>query len=447
VSLRGLLALILLLAGAIGALYWLDHKKKPAAALPTDAPLVHAFTEDAVKGIELACEGAVVTVRRTSGGFALERPFAAEADRRRVHELVAALQDARVRKVIEEKAADLSAYGLSPPTCAVKVELDAGAPPIALNFGRSSPVGTERYAAAGDARVVFADGSLYSVVSRGSEALREKRLFPVEPDAITRIAIERPDGTLILEKKQDAWTLVAPFADAASSSSADALARAIASMEVTDAATTQAPSVVQPGRRIKITIGTKDGAAPRSADVAVLGIEGKRLAWREGGGLAGLLAEPAAAELARPVDSYREMHIASFSVPDVRSITVDRGAVHLRLTRDAEGKPWTGLDGAAPFTPDDGRVVTLLDRLRSVTASGIAGQPPASAATATVTIGAPAGELARLSYGPLPRMDGADGETLWVTTPARPGVVFTIPAASLGPIPARASDLAKAPSL
>jgi hypothetical protein len=442
VSLRGLLALILLLAVAFGTLYWLDHKKKPAEPESKEGPLLRAFTENAVRAIDLTCHGEAVAVRRRPGGFAIERPFTAEADPRRVHELIAALQDARVRKVIDEKPVELSTYGLKEPVCEVKLELDGGVPAIALSLGRSSPVGTERYATAGDTRIVFADGSLYSVASRGAEALREKRLFPVDAESITRIALERPTETLILEKAGDAWKLVAPFADAGGNTAADSLARAVTNLEVSEAGTTQVPEVTRPERRIKVTIGMSNATA-RIAYVAAAGIGGTRLAWRDGGAFAGLLSEPSAAELTRPASSYRELHVASFSVPDVRSVTIDRAGARLRLSREAEGKPWTGLDGSASFAPDDGRVATLLDQLRAVSASGVAEAKPGSPETATITISGETKQLARLSYGPLPRKEGTDGETLWLTTPSRPGVVFSIPAASLGPIPSRASDLAK----
>ena len=45
------------------------------------------------------------------------------------------------------------------------------------------------------------------------------------------------------------------------------------------------------------------------------------------------------------------------------------------------------------------------------------------------------GELARLTWGPLPPDAGTEGESLWVTTPARPGVWFRVAATALGPVP------------
>ena len=56
------------------------------------------------------------------------------------------------------------------------------------------------------------------------------------------------------------------------------------------------------------------------------------------------------------------------------------------------------------------------------------------------------GDLAHVTYGPLPPAEGTNEELLWLTTPARPGVVFKIPAANMGPIPARAADLAPEPA-
>jgi hypothetical protein len=143
---------------------------------------VRAFAEDAVREIDLACAGADVTLRKeTSAGWRITRPIEAEADPRRVHEVVAALQQARVRRVIADKPTELGAFGLSPAACTVTVGFAAGTPALRLRLGRGSPVGTERYAAGEDARVVFTEASLYGAVSRGVEGFREKRLVPSSP--------------------------------------------------------------------------------------------------------------------------------------------------------------------------------------------------------------------------------------------------------------------------
>jgi len=446
VSLRGLLVLIGLLAAVVAALYWVGRSAPPQETNPSDAPLVKAFAEEAVHRIDLACVDAEVTLEKAgSAGWRIIKPLEAEADPRRVHDVVTALQDARVRKVIADKAADPAAFGLAPAACTVHVEFAAGTPALTLRLGRSSPVGTERYAAGEDARVVFTDASLYGVVARGPEAFREKRLFPVDPETITRIALDRPDGRLVMASAQGLWHLESPIRDLASSAACAGLARAVTSIEL------QAPGPVAPpidahsDRRIRVEVTTPGGAAPLVAFVATAGIGGKRLGWREGRPLGGLVEESAAKELERTSESFRDPRIAPFFSPDVRRLTIDRGGTQLRIVRAKEPSSWSGSEGSTVFPVDGARVEALLDRLSGLSGAGYETAPPATKATGTIGVDGERGELARWTFGPLARAPGVDVESLWITTPARPGVVFRIQASSFGPIPSKAADLAPAP--
>ncbi len=442
-SLRGLLGLIALLAATVGVLLWLDRAKEPEKAPAPDAPLVRSFTEESVREIELACAGTTVGLARaTSGDWQITRPFEAAADPRRVHDVVAALQDARVRKVIAATGADLGSFGLAPPSCTVRIEFATGTAALTLRFGRASPVGSERYAAGDDVRVVFTDGSLYGVVAREADAFREKRLIPLNAEDITRIALDRPDGRLVVTSIAGAWRVEAPYRDAASSGACTALARALASLECAGSGPQRPPIDARRERRLKVEVTARGGNAPVVAFVAAAGIEGKRLGWKEDRALAGLVDESAVRELERPADSFRDPQIALFSSPDVRSLTIERADTTLRVTRDSESSPWTGLEGTAPFAVDGKRVDALLDKLRGLTAAGFTPAPPSRPATGTVAVFGAASELARLTWGPLEPSADPGVVSVWLTTPLRPGVAFRVNASGFGPIPARASDLA-----
>lgn len=444
-SLRGLLVLTGLLAAAVFVLLRLGHGTAPGNAAAPQAPLVTAFAEEGVREIDLACGGTAVTLgRETSRSWQIKRPFEAEADPRRVHEVIAALQDARVLKVIAGAAADPAAFGLSPAACTVRLGFETGTSALTLRLGRNSPVGSERYASADDARVVFTDGSLYGVVARSAEAFREKRLIPVDPEAITRIAVDRPDGRLVVQRVAGAWQVEAPRDDAASSGACAGLARAVASMELTSSGAVGAPRNAHPARCLRLEVTERGGNTPFVAFVAAAGIDGKRLGWREGRGLAGLVEESAARELQLPWDSFRDARIMSFSSPDVRRLTVVRGGTTLRIAREGETSPWTGSEGSAPFAVEASRVEDLLDKLQGLTGAGFEPDAPGTQATGTIALEGERGALARLTWGPLGPSSGSDVSSLWVTTPARPGVVFRVEASGFGPVPAKAADLAPA---
>jgi hypothetical protein len=445
VSLRGLLALIGLLAAAVFTLYWLGGGGPPPETTASDAPLVKAFAEEAVREIELLCDGAGVTLEKeTSQGWRITKPLEAEADPRRVHDVVTALQDARLLKVIAEKAPDPAAFGLSPAACTVRLGFGTGTPGLTLRLGRGSPVGSERYAAAEVDRVVLTDASLYGVVARDAEAFREKRLIPVDPESITRIALDRPDGRLVLVSAEGVWHIESPLRDLASSSACTALARAITSIELSASGSVPPPSDAHPERRVRVEVTAPGAVTPLVAFVAIAGVGGTRLAWREGRPRAGLVEESGARELDRPSESFRDPRIAPFFSPDVRRLTIERGGTQLRIVRAKEGSSWSGSEGSTAFTVDGARVEALLDRLSGLSGAGFETALPATKATGTIAVEGERGELARWSFGPLIRPLGSDVESLWITTSSRPGVVFRVEAVSFGPIPAKAADLAPA---
>lgn len=443
VSFRGLAVLLALLAGVVGFLVWEGRREKPSEIPGPDAPLLRSFTEDSVREIDLACGGSHVTLSRAaSGAWRLTKPFAADADPRRVHDVVAALQDAKLRKKIAGPGADLPAFGLDPAACAVRVDLGAASPAVSVRLGRSSPVGNGRYASSGDAGVVLTDGSVFGVVAQGAEALREKRLLPVDPDAITRIALSRPGDQLVVLSIGGVWRLEAPRSDLASTSACTALARAIASIELTSIGSATGTIEAKTDRRIAIAITPSGRSAPLVAFVAARGINGKRLGWKDGGALTGLVEEAAARELERSADAFRDPRVASFSSPDARRVSIERGRSILRVERAGLESPWAGMEGTTRFAVDGSRVDELLDRLRDLTGVGFEAGEPKTPPTGTIVVSGEKGELARLTWGPLAPSTDRGRESVWLTTPARPGALFRVEAVALGPIPAAPKDLA-----
>jgi Domain of unknown function (DUF4340) len=443
VSLRGLLVLLIVLAAACAAVVYFKAPPPPTAP-GAGTPFAAPLQEGKVRRIEIACGPTGPTLERAGpAAWRLTAPLSADADPRAIHTLIAAVQDARAHEVVAPDTSGAAAYGLDPAACTLRVAIDGESAPRILRLGRTSPVGVDRYAIDRDGRVVLVDGSLYTAIDRPAETFREKRLVPVAPETVTRIEIERPDGTIAVERTGASWRMSKPVDDDAASSACSQLARAITAMELTEIRSVPVPESTRSGRRLAVRVTAEGKPGPIEAFVAGAGVEGERLAWREGGAFAGLLSESAAAELDRPPDALRDRNVASFSAPDVRGVTVERGASTLRLTRAKEGAPWEARDGDGPAqAADPVRADALVDTLRWLSAAGFEAAPAPTPTAGTVTVTGAAGPIARWSWGPLPTAPGGT-ESVWVTTPSRPGVVFRIAATSFGPIPAKASELAQ----
>src|ERR1035441_771501 len=149
---RGLLAAVIVLAALGGALYWSNRKQKAEAAKPatdtTTTTKILSIPEDQIKEVTLKKTGAETTVLRKGDDGKSQR-----ADQDTAKSLVASLATLNADKVVEDKAADLSPYGLNAPTLDVTVLKKDGKSQDFL-VGDDTPTGGGTYAKlAGDAHV------------------------------------------------------------------------------------------------------------------------------------------------------------------------------------------------------------------------------------------------------------------------------------------------------
>ena len=121
---RGLLAAVVVLAALGGAVWWSEKKEKADAAKPpADAPpKILSIPEDQFKQIDLVKKGGDTTELSKAGGkWQIVQPKPLAADQDSVGSLVTSLASLASDRLIEDKASDLSSYGLTTPTEQVKI--------------------------------------------------------------------------------------------------------------------------------------------------------------------------------------------------------------------------------------------------------------------------------------------------------------------------------------
>jgi hypothetical protein len=184
---RGLLAAVIVLAALGGALYWSNRKQKADAAKPaTDAAAttkILAIPEDQIKEVRLKKTGAETTVLRKGGDgkWQIAEPRPVGADQDAAKSLVSSLGTLNADKVVEDKAADLSPYGLSAPTLDVTIIKKDGKSQDFL-VGDDAPTGGGTYAKlAGDAHVYTIASYVKTGIDKTPNDLRDKRLLTFRP--------------------------------------------------------------------------------------------------------------------------------------------------------------------------------------------------------------------------------------------------------------------------
>jgi hypothetical protein len=446
VSTRGLAALMIILAVVLAAVFWLDRtpKQEPTAVSGAAAQEILRIPRDRIAALEIGSDETACRLEHDAGGgWRIGGPARSEADPRPVEALIDALVGARILRVVEEKG-DPRRFGLEPPERVARAFVADGSRVLALSIGRHSPVGSERYASVGDGRIVLVDGSLAQQLDRPCGEYREKRLFPVEPEKIRRIAITRASGRLVLERSGSEWRLIEPVKDLADDVTAEGLARELASLSLRrwleererDKALT---ALLKPAA--DITLETSDKAGTLRG---VIGDAegGEDLPARRIGSSVGVIAPDSVKDLARDVDTYRDRRVMLITAPEVREVRFVAGERTLRIKRAGEGADWKILTDQGKEEAADGeKVDELIDRLRWLRARRFASNGfAASDAERVIEFVGEKGLLGSIAIGPR----ASASEMVEVRSTWRQGMVFAVAEESLGKLPSAAADLMKA---
>jgi hypothetical protein len=452
VSVRGVLVLLLVLAAALAAVFWWDRppsssKDGKSADLGKilDGPL-DAATAVEIGGGTPACR----IERRGKNAWAMVKPLPAEADPRQVEGFLQALADARLVKLVQERARDLGEFGLGESATIVRVEGGKSGKPRVVRIGRHSPVGSERYVSLDDGRVLLADLGAVAP-ERAPDSFRERRVFPVDPETIRRIAVHRPSGRLVLARDGVSWRVIEPVRDLAEFAAADGLARSLSTISFARVPGEASATDAAPGKPdVEIAVAVETGGASLEEEFARADAHDQRPARRGGTAWDGAVAASDVSELVRDAGEFRERRPLLFSTPDVRGMRIEGSGIRLLARRSREGSAWSLREGNDPAGDVDGaKLDEVLDRIRWIRADRVLDAPEHPFVPAlTIEIegeGAPLGRLELDRVPPAAAESGpgaAPGEPVRMRSSTRPGCVFEVPVFQLAGLPRRRADLA-----
>ena len=213
---RGLLAAVIVLAALGGVLYWSNRKQKAEAAKPVadTTTKILSIPEDQIKEVTIKKTGGEATALRLGGDgkWQLTEPKPLRADQDTAKSLVSSLATLNADKVVEDKAADLSPYGLNAPTLDVTVTKKDGKSQDFL-VGDDQPTGGGSYAKlAGDAHVYTIASYVKTSIDKTPNDLRDKRLLTFDQDKLTRVDLQPAKGETIEfgKNNQNDWQILKP---------------------------------------------------------------------------------------------------------------------------------------------------------------------------------------------------------------------------------------------
>jgi hypothetical protein len=210
---RGLLIAVVLLLGLGVGLYFSNREKAAEAAKPpADAPpKILALTENDITKVALKKKGADETdLSKSNEKWQITAPKPYAADQDAAHQLVTAAANVTADRVVEDKASNLSAYGLNSPNLEVDIT-GKGGKVSKLLIGDDTPTNSGSYAMLeGDPRVFTVASFVKTGLDKPLNDLRDKRLLTFDQDKVTHVELSAKKQDVEFARDKDHWQIVKP---------------------------------------------------------------------------------------------------------------------------------------------------------------------------------------------------------------------------------------------
>ena len=180
----------------------------------TESQRLLAFDEAEIARLTVKTDGGEVNLQRgTDQSWRIVSPIQAEADRRQVEGLLRALIIGRVKRVVEEQGASLSAFGLDRPS--TEVSLAAGSQEERLAIGDSGPLSSTLYVLrASDHKVLLTDLAPKDFLNRSLMSFRRKEVLQFNRNEVERLRLTYPQTEIVLysqdHKPKKKWKIRYP---------------------------------------------------------------------------------------------------------------------------------------------------------------------------------------------------------------------------------------------
>jgi len=212
---RGLLIAAIVLAALSGTLYWSNHRKaKETESSPSTetAPKVLSLNASDFVSLKISKEGAedLSFSKDNAGKWEITAPKPFGADQGEVTSLLSTYAALGSDRLVEDKASDLSSYGLAQPSLVISVT-DKNKKTTDLKIGDDTPAGNGAYAAvAGDPRVFIIANYNKNSLDKSANDLRDKRLLTFDSDKLTRVELTAKKQTIEFGRDKDQWQILKP---------------------------------------------------------------------------------------------------------------------------------------------------------------------------------------------------------------------------------------------
>jgi hypothetical protein len=369
----GLIVAAIVLAGLTGTLYWSNHHK-PADTTEASAnvpPKILAIKDADISKFDLKKNGSeqVGGERNSAGQWHITSPTSLPADQSAVSSLLGTFSSLNSERLVEEKAGNLSPYGLDAPTFEVDLtEKDSKTQRLLL--GDPTPAGNGIYAKLGDDPRIFTIPSYDKTsIDKSANDLRDKRLLTVDPNKISQVELVAKKQEFAFGRNKDEWQIIKPKPLRADGTQVDELVRALTDAKMELPASDNGSSDDQKKIASAFASATPFASAKVTAESGTQELQMRKSKddyYAKSSAVEGIYKVPSALgqALNKNLEDFRNKKLLDLGSDDPNKIELRDGSKTYFLTKNGEDW-WSG----SAKKMDAGTVQDLIDKIRDLSAS------------------------------------------------------------------------------
>jgi Domain of unknown function (DUF4340) len=365
-----LLIAAVVLAALVGALYWSNRKQASSSTVKASVdttPKILSLDESHITGLTIKRPGQPdLELQKANGNWNIIAPKPLGADEEAVSNVLSAVASLSSDRVVEDKAANLSEYGLKNPP--LELDVSASGKDYRLLVGDKTPSGNATYAMlAGDPRLFTIADYNATAVDKSENDLRDRRLLTVDFDKASEIQLATPKQDITFGRNKDTWQIEKPRPLRADSYEVNDLIRSLRNAKM------KLDGGVTPNDEKKSASVYASGRAVATVKVTALS-RTQTLQLRKANGdyyakssiLPGVyeVLGDVGAGVSKKLDDFLDKKLFDFGYVDPNKVEIHDGSKAYFLTRS--NSDWWGPDGKKL---DSSSVDALLSKIRDLSAT------------------------------------------------------------------------------
>jgi Domain of unknown function (DUF4340) len=366
----GLMIAAVVLAVLSGVLYWSNRhpaSESTAKASIDTPPKILTLKQEDISKIEIKKKGgeALDLAKGDGGKWQITAPKPLGADQEAVSGLVSTVSSLNSERVVDDKPADLSQYGLAQPS--LELDITTKDPkPQKLLLGDDTPAGNAVFVKLdGDPRVFTIASYNKSSLDKSASDLRDKRLLTLDFDKLSKVELATKKQDIEFGRNKQEWQIVKPTPSRADNFQVEEIVRKLrdAKMDTSsaDADAKKAAAAFASGTQVA-TAKVTDASSTQELQIR----KSKGDFYAKSSAVPGIYKVPndVAQGLDKNVDDFRNKKLFDFGFEEPSKIELHDGAKAYFFTKG--GQDWWSADSKKL---DSMTVQPVIDKLRELSAS------------------------------------------------------------------------------